>query len=615
MGRLIKELKYSIGMKRHVFFLVLLCFVVCGTSWLFQDTLEKELGKAFPSLYAPELIATEDTEYQIQGTVTQKSPQVTDADLKAEITFNEQLRAADWITEYRAIAREYFQVASFLGPDSAVKGFGTDAFYSNKDIDSSGNKYTTVDTVWLEEKLVDEFKLGTEAKQIFKMPNNYLEKIYVVLGAKYKMEDGYQVGNILKTKNDIGSLQMQIVGFLAPGAKVKIGGKEVELDSSILCPFLSLSDVYIKKEEVTQTYLDGVYISAKNIDETLTGVYRNNPPSKKNDPKTGIQYAEVRGIWIDRSALTEDAPAWLKTLEVAQKEPYTRVYVGANYGLAEKLGAGTQFDMYAAGGLKKLQSFGTLEPGTTWNVYGMDILLDDYIVFLQPEEEKPETPGDATLPEDGDLVLDDVPEGPQEIQFKVAERAKLFHFQCMMNRGYFTTTYTADEAQTALEDVVEVSWRAFRRDNPKKSVLTSYRVVGADQPNSILFRASSEKLAKSILKFTKYGFRFCMVVFGLYLLYKFYRGRDYYTVCYFTGTTKLEMMILYVIEGVLMIVLASAGSVAFAYAICYLLQLKMSAPAPLFKSIRHFVGVPTVFILVVIALKDFARRFRKAKEV
>ena len=118
MGRFLKELRYSLSLKRHIFFLVLICFIVCGASWLFQDTLTKELSKAFPSRYAPEQVATTPSQYRISGQVTQKSPQVTDSDLKAEISFIENLRRETWIESYEQICTEYVQVASFLGPDS-----------------------------------------------------------------------------------------------------------------------------------------------------------------------------------------------------------------------------------------------------------------------------------------------------------------------------------------------------------------------------------------------------------------------------------------------------------------------------------------------------------------
>ena len=51
MGRFLKELKYSIVMKKHIFFIVLVGFVACGAAWLFQDTLREDLKKSFPSTY------------------------------------------------------------------------------------------------------------------------------------------------------------------------------------------------------------------------------------------------------------------------------------------------------------------------------------------------------------------------------------------------------------------------------------------------------------------------------------------------------------------------------------------------------------------------------------
>lgn len=613
MGRFFKELKYSLGLKRHVFFLVLICFVVCGACWLFQGTLKQELEEAFPSKYAPANVPTETKRYNLQGTVAQKSPQVTDADLKAEIAFNAKLREAQWIDRYEQICLENVQIASFIGPDSAVKGYQTDAFLDNKDIESGGSKYTTVNAIWMEESLATRFNLGKEAQQIYKMPNDYLDKIYVVLGSAYRMEDGYGIGTILKARNSIGAIQLQVVGFLPAGAKATVEDKEINLDSYVLCPFISLEDVYEIKPEIPQSYMDGVYIPAKFVTDELNGAYRNNPANKKNDTKTGLQYAEVKCLYIDRSALTDDAPIWLKALVTGEeKEDYTRIAIGANYGKAGTILSGTSFDMYSGGGLKKLQSFAVLEPGTTWKVYGMDIELDDYIVFLQPEEKKEEKSEEET-PEGTD-ILEEV-FGPEEKTFKVAERATLFHYQFLMNNGHLFTTSTADEAQEELDRLTDLAWADFRRDNAKKTPLTSYRISDADQPNSILFRESSATLWKKILKFTKIGFPFCMIIFALFLFFKFRKGRDYYTALYMTGTNRVEIIALYVIEAVLMIALAAACSFAFAFVICKLLQLKLCPVKPLVMKIVRLVGIPTLAIIAWIVLKDFGRIFRRTEEV
>lgn len=619
MGRILKELKYSVGMKRHIFFLVLICFVVCGASWLFQDTLRDELEKAFPGTYSSKISNTELNTYQIQGTVSQKSPQVSNADLKAEIKFNSLLRKAQWMSSYEEIAQEYIQIASFQGPDSAVKGYGEDSFYDNKDIDISGTKYTTINTVWMEQSLAEKYNLGAEAVQMYYMPNDYLKKVYVVLGAKYNTEDGYRVGNILKAKNEIGTFQMQIIGFLKPGATAMIGGKEVNLDSTIVCPFIPLDDVYLVKEEVVQSYTDGVYIPAKLVDTSVGDFYRNNPPNKKND-KTGLQYAEVNALYIERSAVTEDSPAWLKALaNVGENEDFTRIVVGSNYGVSQKIIPGTPFEMLNGSSHVKLQAIETLEAGATWTVYGMDVVLDNYIIFLQPEEKKEETVPDPNTPDeepdDGDIYLDDEPIGEKEREFKVEERGKLFHYQVMMNKGYLTSTLTADEAQKNLESMTAEAWSDFYRDNPKDKALTTYRMEGADQENSILFRGNAMDLVKKVKNFTKYGFPICMLLFGVFLLYKLRKGKDYYAAIYMTGTTRVEIMLLYVVEGALMVALATACAVAFAFVISKLLQLDMSPWKPLLKRNIRLVGFPTAIALVFILLIDYGRRFRRKKEV
>ncbi|MBO4695948.1 MAG: hypothetical protein J5643_01555 [Lachnospiraceae bacterium] len=616
MGRFFKELKYSLGLKRHLFFIILIGIAACGAAWLFQDTLRKELKKSFPGTYDLQNAALEESKYLLRGEVKQKSPQVTDGDLKAEIKFNAELQGASWVKNYEEICTEYMQIASYLGPDSAVKGYGTDEYYDNKDVDSNGVKYTTVQTIWMDASLAEKFKLGSEAKQIYNMPNNYLERIYVVLGSEYKGD--YSIGTILKAQNSVGSIQMQVVGFLPSNAKATIGDKEIELDSYILCPFISLQDVYEIKEEVPAAYTDGIYIPVSAVNgEFLSGAYRNNPPNKKNDPKTGVQYVEVRSLWIERAAVTEEAPEWLKALAGSTEKDKTLVMVGANYGAAGTI-ANSEVSMYSAQGVSTLKVHGVLDPGSTWNIYGMEINLDDYIVFLQPEEKKEETNSAETNPDgtlDPGTTLIDEPVGPKEREFKVKERSILFHYQTMMNRGYITTMLTRNEAQISLAEVLDSAWRDFRRDNPKKDPLTTYRIDGSSKDNSILYRENSMKLTEKVLKFTKYGFPICALLFAVYLFWKFRSGKEFYTTLYLTGTNRTEMMVMYLIEGLLMAAAASAFAFGFSFVICKLLKLKMSAAKPVIRRIFKLIGYPTIAIMIWILIRDFGRMFRRTQEV
>lgn len=617
MGRFLKELKYSLGMKKHIFFIILIGIAACGSAWLFQDTLKKELKKAFPGTYDLQNASYEESKYLLRGEVKQKSPQVTDGDLKAELTFNAYLREATWVKNYEEICTEYMQIASYLGPDSAVKGYGTDEFYDNKDVDSNGVKYTTVQTIWMDASLAEKFKLGSEAKQIYNMPNNYLERIYVVLGSEYKGD--YSIGTILKAQNSVGAIQMQVVGFLPSGAKATIGTKEIELDSYILCPFISLQDIYEIKEEVPAAYTDGIYIPVSSFDEAfLSGAYRNNPPNKKNDPKTGLQYVEVRSLWIERAAVTEEAPDWLKALAASTEKDKTLVMVGANYGASGKVVSGTEFGMYSAQGVSTLKAIGVLDPGTKWNIYGMEIDLNDYIVFLQAEEKQEETNQTETNPDgtlDPGTTLIDEPVGPKEREFKVKERSILFHYQTMMNRGYITTTLTRNEAQISLAEVIDNAWRDFRRDNPKKDPLTSYRIDGASKDNSILYRENAMKLTDKVLKFTKYGFPICALLFAAYVFLKFRSGKEFYTSLYLTGTNRTEIMAMYLIEGILMAALASVLAYGFAFVICKLLRLQMSPSKPVTRRICKLVAYPTAAIMIWILIRDFGRMFRRTQEV
>lgn len=621
MGRFIKELRYSLGLKRHIFFIILIFFVVCGAAWLFQDTLTADLEKAFPTKYAKDKIPTIAEQRHISGSIAVNSPAVTDSDLKAELQFNKQLKKAAWIQNYGEIAKEYIGIKSFLGPDSAVKGYLTDAFDNNKDVDSGGAKYTNVNTIWMEESLAREFHLGQEAIQLFRMPNDYLNKIYVLLGSEYRKESAYQVGNIIDAKDNYGEIKLQVVGFLEPGATAKIGEEEVVLDSYILCPFISLADVYELKEEKAGPYTDGVSIQDALITEEMKSVYRNNPPKKQNEIKSGIMYGEVKALYIERAALdAEDAPSWLKTIgNATETEGYTRVVLGATYGNCEALAPGAEpFDLLIDKKLSKARTFQVLPEGTTWKVYGMEIELDDYMIFLQPPEkadEPKQTETEDKKDDDGEPVFVEEPYGKEERQFTPANRLRLFHYQHMMNRGYFMTTLTKDESQEQLWTLLEEAWKDFRRDNPEKNPLSTYKIEGADSANSILYREKAPQFSQKIVKYTKYGFFFGMLLFALYLFWKFWVGREYYSSLYLTGTNRTEMAVLYLIEGILMAALAAAFSVGFAFVITKLLKLHMSDYKPLVKKFFRLAGFPTAAIIIWIMVRDFGRMFRRTEEV
>ncbi|MBO4399348.1 MAG: hypothetical protein J5795_04360 [Lachnospiraceae bacterium] len=616
MGRFLKELRYSLGMKRHIFFIILVCFIACGASWLFQDTLTKELKKSFPGQFAPDQVAVTPSQYHLSGKVAQSSPQVADADLKAEIQLNRNLRNAAWITSYEEILTQFVQIQSFRGPDSAIKGYLTDEAEENRDVDLNGVRYTTVNAIWMEQSVVEKYNLGSEAKHIFSLPNDYLGKIYVVLGAEYKKSSGYSVGTILEGKNEFGSLKMQVVGFLDRGASVMIAGEKVNLDSYILCPFISLQDVYEIKDETPHSYIEGVYLPTTYVDESISGVYLNTPPNSTTD--SGMLYMEVRSLWIERTALAEEnAPEWLKQLLPAgDSEKDTRIIVGASYG-AEKITHGMDFDMKSADKKKLFHAkvSGVLEAGTTYNVLGIDIVLDDYIIFLQPASATDDSNKTTEGEGDTETALIDDPIGPKEREFKVDERGKLFHYQFAMNNGYFTTTLTADEAQQEIDIVVSNSWSDFLKNNPKKAPLTHYRVATAHQANNILFRENASDLASKVLKFTKYGFFISMLLTALYLFWKFYRGKDFYSALYLTGTNRTEMMAMYFVEGALMAALAALGSIGFAFVVCKLLQLDMCATKPLINRIIKLVGIPTGAIMIWIMIRDFGRMFRRTQEV
>lgn len=622
MGRFIKELRYSMKLRRHLFFLMLVWFVAMAALWLFQGTVLQELKSSFPSDYGK--ASTTKKEFKVAGYYDDMAA-VNDADLKAEILMNQALHNADWMS-YREIAVQNLHVRAYMGTEQAIVGFGTDAFAANKEVDIEGSTYSKVNAIWMDETAVKEAALGMIAERLFVYPNDYTDKMFVVLGAGFEAD--YKAGDVMKVHTGYGELEAHVKGFLSKGASAELEGKNVTLDYYIVCPLDNMDTLYGGKEKPLPTEESAVYIS--NALLTADSAFCDTTLSVPVMVEDEKEFRGVKSIWLSRALMddAETAPEWLQKLIQNEQNPnFSCVVLGSNYIAKNMYRPGSVVEAISGDGKLSYTCTGTLEAGTTYMVNGKEIVLDDYLVFFQPDyeemyaEEAPGAPNGTTTPDSGETDGEDAnlpeapapepePEEPQK-NYSVAERTKLFSILFLKNRGYFETTLTANESQRELAKYVEASWKNFYLENKNIDAITTYTVREADATDSILYRANVQDKQEQMKQISKIGYLVGMVLLALYFFFKLRRGVEYYTAIVMTGTSTVEVMLLFLLEGIILFALATGMGFVVSFVICKLLQLNMIGIAGIIKWNIIAIGIPTIANAVRILLRDFGKMFRR----
>ena len=83
-------------MRRHIFFILLILMGLISSVYLFRESLEGTLKKAFPGDYGV-AEAEKPSKYRIDGQYIQTAT-AKDVDIQAELMLNSALRNADWMT-------------------------------------------------------------------------------------------------------------------------------------------------------------------------------------------------------------------------------------------------------------------------------------------------------------------------------------------------------------------------------------------------------------------------------------------------------------------------------------------------------------------------------------
>ncbi len=457
------------------------------------------------------------------------------------------------------------------------------------------------------------------AEELFRHPTDYINSLYVMLGADYQKNEVYKVGDTLKMRVPYGNTEAVVTGFLEEGASMLINGKSVCLDSYVFCPLMNMDNLYGEAPVKDETYLSPIYLSGEFLPE---GSVVNGETIVK-DEKT---YTPVAAIWFDRALRAdENLEEWFrKFLDKENTYHMTFVFLGNNY---QKKGVSVGKTLGYLCGVGELSGtcVGFFPEGMTYRVDGKDICLDDYVGIVQfdyaqmyPSKDADQPPKDAanatpTPTPEGAAPENTVATMSPDISYNLAERTKLYTVLFMKNSAYLRTDLTADEAQRELSGIVEKSWKNFHLEKEGNDPISRYRVREASNAKGILFRDDVKTIVSKLQKVGKPLFLTGLVVVLLYFLFKRRTTQEYFVMLLLTGTSTLEIMLLFVVEMLLLFVGSVGFGYLFSYLICRILHITAVSWRELIRWNAIAVLVPGLLILLRIAFADYGKMFRRGR--
>lgn len=602
MARFWKEFKYSLRMRKHLFFLLMIIMGLTSAVYLFRESLETSLEKAFPNEYG--LVTEGKTEaYHIEGSYAEHAT-AKDVDIQAELTINRSLHDAAWMDYEEGFLYDLY-VKDYSGPDNAVIGYGTDKLDANKAVDMDKGKYGKVQSAWLSQEVLDAAGFGGLTSSLFSASSSYTESMYVMLGAG--MAGGkYDAGTKLTLRVEGVKMEAVVLGFMDPGTTLLVGNKPVCLDFYVVCPLLDLSELYGGGlgETGTPTNTDPLYIQDTLFTED--GHFEDTETALREVEKDGIRYVAAKCLWVtdeDIDALDE-VPSWLQTLRNTKASGgMMPAWFGSNYqeadmALGRRLTTMTLYD-----GKKTVVCNGFIPEGETYTLEGKTLNLDEYIVVGIKTSDSSNTSNDETGDNSG--------EGEKESGLQVEKRTLLFRLLVKKNSGVIRTKYTADEAQVKLETILEGAWENYQKDNPDLERTSTYKVKEADKPGSVIYRDKIREVPKKLTKVDSIGYLVCVGLLLLYVVYKFFKGSDYYTALVLTGDTKIEIVLLFLAELAVLFVFACGLAFGLSWVVCKLLGLGAVVIKPIITKNLRIVAFPFVAVVALVIAKDFGKIFRR----
>ena len=607
MVRFWKELKYSLRLRKHIFFLLMIIMGLVSAVYLFRESLEASLEKAFPNDYG--LTTSKTAVFSIDGSYAEHAT-AKDIDIQYELTVNRSLHEASWMDYEEGFLYELY-MKDYAGPDNAVIGYGTAKFDANKAIDMDKGKYGKIQSAWLSQDVLEKNGFGGLTSRMFANSSSYTDTLYVMLGAG--MDNGkYTSGSKITLRVEGVKVEAVVIGYLDPGTTLMIGKDPVCLDFYVICPLLDLSSLYdeIKIERPKETNLEPIYVQngMKLLGEGFK--FRDTDTSRREVEKDATIYTAVKTLWIYDEDIDEiaEVPEWLSKLRVIRaSDASIPAFFGSHYeedgtdvSRGKNIPSLTVYD-----GAKALVCNGFIPEGETFKVGDETINLDDYIVAIIPKQEEKKEESKSGEGEDNKEGKD------QESGLQVEQRTILFRLLVMKNSGVFRTKLTADEAQRNLEGILDGAWENYEKDNPDLERTSSYVVHEADKPGSVIYREKIRNIPDKLTKVDSIGYFVCIVLLLLYLVYKFIKGSEFYTTLVLTGDTKLEIVLLFLAELAILFAFACGLAFGLSWIVCKLLGLGAVSIKPIVSKNLRVVLIPFIAIAALVIAKNYGKIFRR----
>ena len=599
MARFWKELKYTLRMRKHLFFMLMIIIGLVSAVYLFRESLESSLEKAFPNDYGTVTKATKQT-YHIKGSYADHST-AKDVDIQAELTINRSLHEAAWMEYEEGFLSELY-VKDYSGPKEAVVG----NVETNMAVEMDKGKYGKVQSAWLSQEVLEREGFGSLTSRMFSSASTYTETLYVMLGAG--MAGGkYDAGTELTLRMEGVKVAAKVLGFLDPGTTMYVGSEPVCLDFYVVCPLLDLSDLYGGAgEEDLPTNIDPIYLKESQF--SSGAAFADTETSRRELERDNVHYMAAKCLWItdeDIDAL-EEVPSWLQTLRNIKVNGnatltawFGNAYKEAGISRGTNLIAMTLYD-----GRKTVVCNGFVPEGETFKLGDKTINLDEYIVIGLKKVENANTT-DASA-DKGENSSD-----KEQDSFTVELRTLLFRLLVKKNSGVIRTKYTADESQRNLEKILEGAWENYQKDNPNIERTSTYYVKEADKPGSVIYNDEIREYPAKLKKVDRIGYFVGIVLLLLYLVYKFFKSSDYFTALVLTGDMRIEIILLFLAEVAILYVFACGLAFGLSWLVCKLLGLSSVVIKPILEKNLRIVAIPFAVVSLIVLFKDYGKIFRR----
>ncbi len=603
-------------LRKHLFVVLMIIMGLISAVYVFRESLAQSLQKAFPNdpeykgLVEPSL---KENTYRIIGSY-ENTATAKDVDIQAELTLNTALHSEKMFGYEEALIYNDLYLKNYVGPDNALIGFGTEKEAGSKDVEIENGKYSRLNAVFLSEDVVRKWQLGS-ASRMFLRDNTYLGTMKVVLGKRleserYNLEE--EGKNKITLRIEGRTFDAEIIGFTELGQSIQIGDSQICLDYYVICPFLDLTGLYGEGlDRSFATRLEPIYVadswlSTRGMDVSLI----KDTEATVSEFSSTKEYVPLRTLWISETDIDamSKVPDWLKSLRSQHKnikaENECAAYAGYAYSTAEMSFLGVKTDIETLyDGSKSLLIRGMIPEDESITIGGKTYDLDNYIVMISPQD-----PAAAADDDDEDDEDSDKPEGKT---FDTNDRLKLFRILVLKNSCYVNTRNSADEIQRKLTQILDSTWENYAKDNKGLERTSSYYVKEADKPGSVVYRESLKQVPEKLEKVDSIGYYVCIFLLLLYLIYKFFKGSDFYTTIVMTGDTKLEVVLIFLAEAALLYGFACGVGFVLSWVVCKLLGFGTVAFTPVLTKNLRIIGIPFAIISLFILVKDYGKIFRR----